>query len=159
MTAEIVQFKTPDTVDDEPRIWTCGSCGCQTFMLYEDGSTSCALCQAHDPDQRGGWAENKVDDESFDPGMPKQHVMHASDDNSVNLQKEAIIRAIRDGHNRHGAETSLIFVGYASGGIDTISRYVDIEKSAMREWVLAMMADGANTILDLGHNDPGPKPE
>lgn len=160
MTAEIVQLKTPDTVaEPEPRIWTCGSCGCQTFMLYEDGSTKCALCRAHDPDQHGGWAADKVEDENFDPDMTKQFVMHADDDNSVNLQKEQILRAIRNGRNRHGAETSLIFIGYANGGIDTISRYVDIEKPGVRDWVLAMMADGANTLLGLGHNDPGPKPE
>lgn len=86
----IVQFGKPKE-EEEPKVWTCGRCGCQHFFLYSDGSTECSLCGSLDEVQRGGWLEQLKPDPEFDPDtQPRENVSHGV----AELAKQAVLKSV-----------------------------------------------------------------
>lgn len=122
----------------DPMIWTCGECGCQTFYLYNDDSTECALCGCHDTQPRGRWLETLKDDETVPEDIPlRTNVVHAS----AEFARKSTLKSV-------GEDTVMIAILQRDGRIKAWSEVSQESTPEQQEWLRHTMT--AATALTLG---------
>lgn len=148
MTAEIVQLRTPGTIEPEPRIWTCAHCSCQTFYLYDDDTVECALCNTRDA-SGGGWLAQLPPDADLDPGTP---VRTRTASGAVDFQRIAMAKKIEQGD---GVSAALIVE--PDGSIQLWK--FDCERPQDTEWLENVFMSAAGLVSGKPPVSHGPKPE
>lgn len=144
-TDNIVQLKPKQ----DPRVWVCGHCGCQNFLLYEDGTTECALCRFKDAEQRGGWAEHTKPDPDFDPGslVPRYDTDHGTAD----LAKAVILKSV-------DADAVGVVVVWPNGKIRLWSVFSVADTPERQGWFRRILQTAADVAFGVA-SDPGNLPE
>lgn len=89
MSDNVTPLRPPAPKED--RIWTCAHCRNQTFFLYEDHTTECALCGFRDHDSPGHWRTRPVPDEH--PDTPPTSITYLG---AADLAKARVIASAKD---------------------------------------------------------------
>jgi hypothetical protein len=137
--SNVVQFgkKPEEPEDSNPTVWTCGSCGCQNFFLYSDGSTECSLCGSIDTNQRGGWLEQLEPDPEFDEDtQPRENVAHGTED----FARAAVVKAI-------DKEAVAIVVLWPTGRIKLWSVFDRSDSEERKGWLRRTLDVAASLAL------------
>lgn len=148
--ADIVQLH-PTTKPEAPGVWTCSGCGSQTFYLFEDGTTACALCGfiGSGANESGGWLENLRPDPNMDPEiMPRARTDHGSAD----LARAAVLRDGRD----PGAVAVVII--WPSGRLRVWLGLGGKAQGSEHGWFKDTLTAAADLAFGVRH-DTGPAPE
>lgn len=139
--SNVVNFTKPE--DPKDRVWTCADCGCQTFRLYQDGSTECALCNRRGTDSEGGWIDHLTESKDFDDTIPtRSNVEHGS----THFAQESIKRRI-DEH------TALIVVAQDDGAIKMWSVVGEHDNKPRRKWLKRILKGAIGLALGLPVKD------
>lgn len=148
MTAKIVQLKPVQSEpEQEPRIWTCAHCGCQHFMLYEDGSTECALCEYRGGDA-GGWIEQLSEVEDFDPNIPlRTNVPHGTAD----LARASVLKSVNE-------EAIAVAIVWPDGQIKLWAGFDNETTPEQREWFHRVMQVAAGLAFGEKATETGEMP-
>lgn len=102
MTDNVTPLRPPP----EDRIWTCAHCRNQSFFLYEDHTTECALCGFRDHDTPGHWRLRVVPDEH--PNAPVTEIVRYG---AEDIAKARVIASAKD------PEVTDIVVLFSGGAI------------------------------------------
>lgn len=146
--ADVISLR-PTELPAEPRVWVCGHCGSQHFMLFEDGSTECALCDFVDAEQRGGWARQVKPDPDFDENMPTRLV---TPHGTADFVRASVLKSVDD-------STVAVVVLWPNGKIKTWSSLSKHDSPERQAWLREALQCAADLALGAPPTDLDRVPE